>query len=157
MWVRVSGTHRHIHTHTDSQTITHTHTDSQTHTHTHTHTLPPRLKWMRCMSTAGEVYAIETFGSTGRGRVIESGECSHYMKVWGAPRAALRYASMANQEGGTAGLSVVVGNGREGLGEGGESVRAFVHLCVCACCFDKSYNKWCITPPQWLDACVHLG
>ena len=85
------------------------------------------------MSTAGEVYAIETFGSTGRGRVIESGECSHYMKVWGAPRAALRYASMANQEGGTAGLSVVVGNGREGLGEGGESVRAFVHLCVCAC------------------------
>ncbi|KAG8896956.1 Methionine aminopeptidase 2, partial [Tulasnella sp. 403] len=26
----------------------------------------------------GEYFAIETFGSTGRGRVIESGECSHY-------------------------------------------------------------------------------
>ncbi|EGD79468.1 methionine aminopeptidase [Salpingoeca rosetta] len=38
----------------------------------------------------GEVYAIETFGSTGRGRVIETGECSHYMKVFNAPRAPLR-------------------------------------------------------------------
>lgn len=28
----------------------------------------------------GEFYAIETFGSTGRGMVIEDGECSHYMK-----------------------------------------------------------------------------
>eukprot|EP00756_Hemistasia_phaeocysticola_P021598 Hpha_TRINITY_DN15783_c3_g8::TRINITY_DN15783_c3_g8_i2::g.38264::m.38264/K01265/map; methionyl aminopeptidase len=27
----------------------------------------------------GEVYAIETFGSTGRGHVNEEGECSHYM------------------------------------------------------------------------------
>jgi methionyl aminopeptidase len=26
----------------------------------------------------GEYYAIETFGSTGRGRVIEEGACSHY-------------------------------------------------------------------------------
>lgn len=26
----------------------------------------------------GEYYAIETFGSTGRGRVIEDGACSHY-------------------------------------------------------------------------------
>lgn len=26
----------------------------------------------------GEYYAIETFGSTGRGRVIEDGVCSHY-------------------------------------------------------------------------------
>lgn len=26
----------------------------------------------------GEYYAIETFGSTGRGRVIEDGTCSHY-------------------------------------------------------------------------------
>lgn len=27
-----------------------------------------------------EFYAIETFGTTGRGRVVEGGECSHYMK-----------------------------------------------------------------------------
>lgn len=26
----------------------------------------------------GEYFAIETFGSTGRGRVIEEGACSHY-------------------------------------------------------------------------------
>ena len=26
----------------------------------------------------GEYFAIETFGSTGRGRVIEEGVCSHY-------------------------------------------------------------------------------
>jgi methionyl aminopeptidase len=29
----------------------------------------------------GEYYAIETFGSTGKGYVIESGECSHYARV----------------------------------------------------------------------------
>jgi methionyl aminopeptidase len=28
----------------------------------------------------GELYAIETFGSTGKGYVIEDLECSHYMK-----------------------------------------------------------------------------
>lgn len=28
----------------------------------------------------GEFYAIETFGSTGRGYVVEQGECSHYMR-----------------------------------------------------------------------------
>lgn len=33
----------------------------------------------------GEYYAIETFGSTGRGRVIEEGECSHYAKIYDAP------------------------------------------------------------------------
>jgi len=33
----------------------------------------------------GEYYAIETFGSTGRGRVIEEGDCSHYAKVFDAP------------------------------------------------------------------------
>lgn len=27
----------------------------------------------------GEIYAIETFGSTGQGYVREDGECSHYM------------------------------------------------------------------------------
>jgi len=34
----------------------------------------------------GEYFAIETFGSTGRGRVAESGECSHYAKLPDAPR-----------------------------------------------------------------------
>ena len=28
----------------------------------------------------GEFYAIETFGTTGRGIVVEDMECSHYMK-----------------------------------------------------------------------------
>lgn len=28
----------------------------------------------------GEVYAIETFGSTGKGMVHDDMECSHYMK-----------------------------------------------------------------------------
>lgn len=38
----------------------------------------------------GEFYAIETFGSTGRGFVIEEGECSHYMKAFDAPHVPLR-------------------------------------------------------------------
>ena len=39
------------------------------------------------------MYAIETFGSTGRGHVIEHGECSHYMKNFDAPRVPLRLNS----------------------------------------------------------------
>jgi len=38
----------------------------------------------------GEYFAIETFGSTGRGRVHESGDCSHYAKVADAPHVPLR-------------------------------------------------------------------
>ncbi|KZT72904.1 peptidase M24A, methionine aminopeptidase [Daedalea quercina L-15889] len=38
----------------------------------------------------GEYFAIETFGSTGRGRVVESGEVSHYARVVDAPRVNLR-------------------------------------------------------------------
>jgi methionyl aminopeptidase len=38
----------------------------------------------------GEFYAIETFGTTGRGYVIEEGECSHYMKDFNAPHVPLR-------------------------------------------------------------------
>lgn len=38
----------------------------------------------------GEYFAIETFGSTGRGKVTESGECSHYAKVADAPHVPLR-------------------------------------------------------------------
>jgi methionyl aminopeptidase len=28
----------------------------------------------------GELFAIETFGTTGKGTVYEAGDCSHYMK-----------------------------------------------------------------------------
>ena len=38
----------------------------------------------------GEFYAIETFGSTGRGYVNEDYECSHYMKNFDAPHIPLR-------------------------------------------------------------------
>ncbi|KAH7914722.1 peptidase M24, structural domain-containing protein, partial [Hygrophoropsis aurantiaca] len=38
----------------------------------------------------GEYFAIETFGSTGRGRVVESGEISHYAKIIDAPHVPLR-------------------------------------------------------------------
>ena len=36
-------------------------------------------------------YAIETFGSTGKGFVREDGECSHYMKEFNAGRVPLRH------------------------------------------------------------------
>jgi len=38
----------------------------------------------------GEFYAIETFGTTGRGWVVEDGDCSHYMKDFYAPHVPLR-------------------------------------------------------------------
>jgi len=38
----------------------------------------------------GEIYAIETFGSTGRAHVVEDLDCSHYMKVFHAPHVPLR-------------------------------------------------------------------
>lgn len=41
----------------------------------------------------GEVYAIETFGSTGKGYVHEDMECSHYAKIDDAPKVALRVQS----------------------------------------------------------------
>jgi len=41
----------------------------------------------------GEIYAIETFGSTGRGYVVEDMECSHYMKNFHAPHIPLRMQS----------------------------------------------------------------
>jgi methionyl aminopeptidase len=40
-----------------------------------------------------EFYAIETFGSTGRGVVHDDMECSHYMKNFDAPYAPLRLQS----------------------------------------------------------------
>ena len=39
-----------------------------------------------------EVFAIETFGSTGRAKVMEDMECSHYMKNFDAPHVPLRMA-----------------------------------------------------------------
>jgi len=38
----------------------------------------------------GEHYAIETFGSTGDGSVVESGDCSHFMKTWNAGHVPIR-------------------------------------------------------------------
>lgn len=38
----------------------------------------------------GEFYAIETFGSTGKGFVLEDMECSHYMKAFDAQHVSLR-------------------------------------------------------------------
>lgn len=40
-----------------------------------------------------EFYAIETFGSTGRGEIHEDMECSHYMKSFDAPYVPLRLQS----------------------------------------------------------------
>jgi len=40
----------------------------------------------------GELYAIETFGSTGKGYIHEEGECSHYMKDFEAGPAPLKHA-----------------------------------------------------------------
>merc|ERR1711934_418175 len=38
----------------------------------------------------GEVFAIETFGSTGKGYVREEGECSHYMRNFDIDFAPIR-------------------------------------------------------------------
>lgn len=40
----------------------------------------------------GELFAIETFGSTGKGRVFNAPDCSHYMKNWDAPEKPIRNA-----------------------------------------------------------------
>lgn len=39
----------------------------------------------------GEAYAIETFGSTGRGAVHDDMECSHYMKNFSIGHVPIRY------------------------------------------------------------------
>ena len=44
----------------------------------------------------GDVFAIETFGSTGNGYVREEGEVSHYAKRDDAPNVALRLSSAKN-------------------------------------------------------------
>ena len=40
----------------------------------------------------GEVYAVETFGSTGKGIVMDDVDCSHYMKDFDAGKVPLRNA-----------------------------------------------------------------
>ncbi|GLE09285.1 hypothetical protein PINS_up020894 [Pythium insidiosum] len=40
----------------------------------------------------GEVFAIETFGSTGRGYVVEALECSHYGRAFDAPHVPVALA-----------------------------------------------------------------
>ncbi|KAI5854397.1 methionine aminopeptidase 2-like protein [Tricharina praecox] len=44
----------------------------------------------------GETFAIETFGSTGKGYVHDDGEVSHYAKNMDAPNVALRLSSAKN-------------------------------------------------------------
>lgn len=44
----------------------------------------------------GDVFAIETFGSTGNGYVVDQGECSHYALVKDAPKVDLRLSSAKN-------------------------------------------------------------
>ncbi len=39
----------------------------------------------------GEIYAIETFGTTGKGVVHEDMECSHYMREFEPKRVPLRH------------------------------------------------------------------
>ncbi|WFD31147.1 methionyl aminopeptidase [Malassezia sp. CBS 17886] len=41
----------------------------------------------------GETFAIETFGSTGRGYVVDQGDCSHYGRVRNPPHVPLRVNS----------------------------------------------------------------
>ncbi|PKI82400.1 methionyl aminopeptidase [Malassezia vespertilionis] len=41
----------------------------------------------------GEHFAIETFGSTGRGLVVDSGDCSHYARKSNPPQVPLRVSS----------------------------------------------------------------
>lgn len=41
----------------------------------------------------GDYFAIETFGSTGRGRVVDNGDCSHFAKIINAPRVPIRLTS----------------------------------------------------------------
>ena len=43
-----------------------------------------------------EFYAIETFGSTGKGHVHDDMECSHYMKNFDAGHIPLRYVKIGH-------------------------------------------------------------
>lgn len=39
----------------------------------------------------GELYAIETFGTTGKGYVMDDADCSHFMKDYEAKPAAIKH------------------------------------------------------------------
>ncbi|KAJ7892929.1 peptidase M24, structural domain-containing protein [Mycena olivaceomarginata] len=41
----------------------------------------------------GDYFAIETFGTTGRGRLVENGDCSHYARIYDVPNVPLRLTS----------------------------------------------------------------
>lgn len=45
---------------------------------------------LRFIPQEGDVYAIETFGSTGRGAVHDDMECSHYMKNFNVGHVPIR-------------------------------------------------------------------
>ncbi|KAF7329477.1 Methionine aminopeptidase 2 [Mycena kentingensis (nom. inval.)] len=47
----------------------------------------------RIIARCARNYAVDTFGSTGRGRVNEQGDCSHYAKIYKAPKVPLRLTS----------------------------------------------------------------
>ena len=83
--------------HTHTHTITHTHCHTQSHSHIHPHhytlTHTPSLPSPGGDATRmeeGEFFAIETFGSTGRGLVHDDMECSHYMKNYDVGHVPLR-------------------------------------------------------------------
>jgi methionyl aminopeptidase len=46
----------------------------------------------------GHFYAIETFASTGRGYVVEDGECSHYMKTDDGDLATARFRQKGSRQ-----------------------------------------------------------
>ena len=68
-------------------TCRHTHARTHTHTHTRTHT---HIGGDATRMEEGEFYAIETFGSTGKGVVHDDMECSHYMKNFEVGHVPLR-------------------------------------------------------------------
>jgi methionine aminopeptidase len=51
----------------------------------------PRSRIFIHVRQEGEIYAIETFGSTGKGVVHDDMEVSHYMKNFDVEQANVRY------------------------------------------------------------------
>lgn len=57
-----------------------------------THQQPNKVELLYFAPQEGEAYAIETFGSTGRGAVHDDMECSHYMKNFNVGHVPIRLA-----------------------------------------------------------------
>ena len=56
------------------------------------------LSFVQKKHQENELYAIETFGSTGKGYVVDDGECSHYMRNFESNHyVPLRYRSYLNK------------------------------------------------------------